>query len=94
MRYPNGAAVIGDGWSQSVGRKTNSGFPAVVGSDSVNKYRKPRVQSQVLPVYTEYVRSPCQQMAARVLLFVKFGPLVDHGKSISEDQFLVRVHIR
>lgn len=57
MRYPNCAVVIGEGRSQSVGRKTNSGFPAVVDSDGVNKCRKPRVQSQVL-VYTEYVRSP------------------------------------
>lgn len=35
--------------------------------------------------YTVYVRrrSLCQQMAARLLLFIKFGPSVDHGESTS-----------
>lgn len=33
-------------------------------------------------------------MAARLLLFVKFQPLVDHGESISAAEFLFRVHAR
>lgn len=38
--------------------------------------------------YTEYVRSPCQQMANR-LFFIKFGFLIDHGESIPADKFLL-----
>lgn len=44
--------------------------------------------------YTEHVRSPCPQMAARLLLVIKFEPSVDHGESISADKLLLRVHIK
>ena len=44
--------------------------------------------------YTEYVRSPCQQMVARFLLFRKFAPSVDHEESMSADKFLLGVHIK
>lgn len=40
------------------------------------------------------VRTPCQQMATRLLLFIKFGSLVDPRKSISADKFLPGVHIK
>lgn len=33
-------------------------------------------------------------MAARLLLFIKSGPLVDRGESIAADKFLLRVHIK
>lgn len=40
------------------------------------------------------VRSPCQQMASRLLLFTKFGPYINHGESISEDKFLLEALIK
>lgn len=43
---------------------------------------------------TEYERRLCQQMALRLLLFIKLGPLVDHGESFSAGKFLLRVHIK
>lgn len=33
-------------------------------------------------------------MATRLLIFIKFGPTVDHGEFISADKFLFRVHIK
>lgn len=53
---------------------------------------KLRVQSKLLP-YIGYMRRPCQQMATRLLSFIKFEPLVDHGKS-SADKFLLRVQFK
>lgn len=40
----------------------------------------------------EFLRSPCQHMASRPPLFIKFGPWIDHGESISEGKFFLRVH--
>lgn len=42
----------------------------------------------------EYMRSPCQQMAAMFLLFINFGPSVDPGVSILADKFFVGVHVK
>lgn len=52
-----------------------------------------QVQSELLPG-VKYGRSPCQQMATRLLLFVKCGPLVDKRESILADKFLLGVYIK
>lgn len=75
-------------------KRQNQYFHAMVNSDSGNE--QGIVQEAENSVwdssqYTEYMRSPCQQMATRHL-FIKFGPLVDHGESISADKFLLSVH--
>lgn len=43
--------------------------------------------------YTEYVRSPCQQMVAKHLLFIKFEPLVNNGEFIPLDEYFLKVHM-
>lgn len=66
-------------------------FLAVVDSDGVNRrgtVLKLRVQSEVLPSYTEYVTSPYQQMTTRLLLVTKFWPSVDQRQSFSAAKFL------
>ena len=35
-----------------------------------------------------------QQMAARLLLFIKFGPSVNRRKSVSADEFLLGVNVK
>lgn len=44
--------------------------------------------------YTEYMRRPCQQIAARLSLFIKFVPLFDHWKPISAGKFILGDHIK
>lgn len=43
---------------------------------------------------TEYVRSHCQHMAARLSPFMKLGPSVHHGECVSADKFLLGVRIK
>lgn len=71
--------------------RQNHPFPAVIDSAGVNKWG---IENIVLGFsqHVEYVSSPCKQIAARLLLFITFGPLVNHGESISGEK-LFRVHI-
>ena len=71
--------------------RQNQGFLAVVDSDGLFKQAGHSAGSQE---YTEYVKNPCQQIAARFLLFIKFGPLVDPGESTPADKLLLSVHIK
>lgn len=82
-------------------QKNKTRFPAVFDSDGVNKrgmVQSQEFSSRFFPVYnvqyTTYRRSPCQQMAAKLLLFIKFGSSIGHGESITADKFLLGVHIK
>lgn len=97
MRCPNCSVLIGWGSSQSILLidRWNQGFPAVVDS-GVNKWCITQgAKSSVWDSSwsTEYMRSQCQQMATRLLLFIKFRPSVDYGEPISADKFLLRPRV-
>lgn len=66
-------------------------WPKEVDSNSMNKMGNHNCLSSS---GTEYLGSPCKQMASRRLSSVKCGPLVHHGKFISTDKFLPGVHIK
>lgn len=44
--------------------------------------------------YTECGRSPVQQLAARLFLYIKLEPWVDYVESISADKYILLVHIK
>lgn len=93
MRYPNCVVLIGHDRSQSFVRKTKQGFSC---SGGLRQYKQAgysvRNQGYRLSFqHTEYVRSPCQQMVAKLLLFIKFEPLVNNGEFISADEYFLKV---
>lgn len=68
------------------------GFSVVVDSDGIKKHsieQEAKVLSSIRSTWEAH-----QQMAARLLLLIKFGPSIDHRVSISADKFLPWVHIK
>lgn len=97
MRDPNCVILFGQGRSQSISRTSKPRFFCSSWLRLCNK--QGIVQEAQSSVWgfswrAENVRSPCQQMAARLLLLIKFGSLIDPGESISADKFLPGVHIK
>lgn len=78
-------------------KRRNQELLQIVDSDSITEQNI--VQEAVSSVwcsshYTEYVRSPCQQMATILLLFITFKPSVDYGESVLADKFHLKIHIK
>ena len=96
MRLSNCAVLIGQGRSQSIGRKMKPSFPC----SGQLKWHKQEWHSVVgfsVKFFLIYrvMKSPHQQMTVMLLLFIVYGPLIDHGEYIiSADKFLLRVHIK
>lgn len=97
MRDPNCVILFGQGRSRSVSRTSKPRFFCSSWLRLCNKQgivREAQGSIWGSSWCTENVRSPCQQMAARLLLLIKFGPLIDPRGSISADKFLPGVHIK
>lgn len=62
-------------------------------SDGRSRAGKLRVPTEVLQVCKVH-EELCQQNAARLLLVITFGTLLDHGRSISACKFLFGIHIK
>ena len=85
----------GEFWLEGAGlsplvKKQNHKLPSNVDSEGI--YKHGVVEKAESSVWhssqnVEDVRSSCQQMATRLLLFIKSGPSVDHGISMSADKF-------
>lgn len=92
MRYPNCAVLIGHDRSQFFVRKTIKRFSCSGGLRQGIVWETKGIDS-VSFQHTEYVRSPCQQMVAKHLLFIKFEPLVNNGEFIPLDEYFLKVHM-
>lgn len=83
--------LIGQGKSQCIGRKMKPGLPCSGQLGWVNKQGIMMEAEFSLRFFLEFARSPCEQMAPRLLFFIKFGPSVDHGESISANKFFLGI---